>query len=122
MELREVTSALDYLSYFNQCFEDLNIDQFPEVYAYYQVLHQDFITYSESEVSFFAILKELLLIEAKFQILLILLSDTLYADMAMSEQKLIQITEEDSYSFYRELTGQNKSSSILWSMIYISEK
>ncbi|KPG68519.1 DUF7006 family protein [Enterococcus sp. RIT-PI-f] len=122
MELREVTSALDYLSYFNQCFEDLNIHQFPEVYAYYQGLQQDFITYSESEVSFFATLKELLLIEAKFQILLILIPHTLYADMAMSEQKLIQITEEDSCSFYRELTGQNKSSSILWSMIYISEK
>ncbi len=122
MNLKEVASASDYLTYFDQCFDRLNIHEFPKLHAYYQRLYQEFIASTESEQSFFSCMKEILLIEAKCQILLILIQHIQYTDTELTEEQLIRMAEDDSTSYYRELMGQQKSSFVTWRMIYLSEE
>lgn len=122
MKLNSVTSATDYLAYFNKKFNELHIYEYPELLEYYQRLHQKFLEISESDDLFFIRLKEVFLIEAKFQILLMMIEHIESSDVGLSEKELIQMVEEDSTCFYREMTGQRKNASITWSMIYLSEK
>lgn len=122
MKLNSVASATDYLVYFTQKLNKLHINEYPELLEYYQRLHHEFLEISESDDPFFVRLKEVFLIEAKFQILLMMIEHIESLDMELSEKELIQMVEEDSTCFYREMTGQRKNASITWSMIYLSEK
>lgn len=122
MELKEVKNASDYLSHFNQAFDKLNIHNYQEINKYYQKLCHEFMNIVYEEASFFDKLRQLLSIEAKVQILLLLMEYDVTSEMRIGEKDIIQMVEDDSQYFYRELTGLKRVSDISWSMIYLSER
>lgn len=122
MKLQEVKTAADYLTYFNRKSDELQLSRYPKVIAYYQSLCQSFLDISASDKALFERLRELLLVEAKLQILLILMEEERLYDAYLTEDEVIKMAEADSHCFYREMAGLKKNAPISWSMVYLGEE
>ena len=96
-----------YFSYFDNCFQ---FDKYPIVFGQYQNLKADFIDTINNicPKNAFLSLKNLLLLEAKLQILSSLIEDNIFD---LSEAEIIELSETDSKVFYQEIYNLNDSNS-----------
>lgn len=102
----------DYFSYFDSCFQ---FNKYPMIFNQYQNLKADFKNTIKniSSKNAFLSLKNLLLLEAKLQILSSLIENNIFD---LSEAEIIELSEKDSKVFYQEiyrLDGSNSSNSLL---------
>lgn len=101
-----------YFNYFDDCFER---DRYPIIFNQYQTLKVEFNNTIKNicPKNAFLSLKNLLLLEAKLQILSSLIQDNIFD---LSELEIIELSETDSKVFYQEiyrLDGLNSSNSLL---------
>ena len=121
MKLKDVETPEDYLSYFFQKQEELDFASSPKLDRYFQQLCQSFLEIGMVEEPLFLQIKQLLQIEAKLQILLFFMEYKKNDSLDLSETEIIQLINNDSHCFFREIVGQRKDSPISWSLINLGE-
>lgn len=104
-----------YFTLFDRFFEENN---YPLVHSYYKNLKEQFYTLTKS-ISYENVLltiKELVIIDAKLQIIMSLINDNIFN---LPEWEIIKLSEIDSSSYYKELLDMVGTSSKYPSILFL---
>lgn len=124
MELKNVQTAEEYLSYYEEAIEWTQVVKtFPKTYALYQDLGEQFRKeYHQASNKFFHSLRKLLEIDAQLQILTQVFQRDFDWRFLMEDEDLVEMVIHDKQSFYRENVGLRTTDQVPWGLMYLSEQ
>ncbi|WP_430610378.1 DUF7006 family protein [Enterococcus sp. DIV0876] len=111
------TEVQRYFAYFDQLIQPI---QKPMMYEMYQQLKQKFFDTlaSVDAENALTIWTDLLDIDAKLQIMSDLINDDVFE---LSEQEIIQLTNNDYKNYFRELVGLNELDQVPHSLLFLRQ-
>jgi hypothetical protein len=121
MELYDLQEPEEYLAHFSQLINQESWETYPKLSAYYQDLYKNFLQIIEEESQhFLSCMRKVLLVDAKIQMLIQLKK---YKDdgALLTENEIIEISENTQFSYYRELLGKHINDEIPWMLICMSD-
>ncbi|MBO1141363.1 hypothetical protein FQS87_15760 [Enterococcus avium] len=121
MELCDLQKPEEYLEYYDNLVGIIFEGEYPNLTLYYKKLREEFIQVIEEESRNFLVrMRELLLIDAKIQ-MLNQLKNYNEEDSSLAESEIIEMVEDSQFSYYRELLGKHVDEKIPWMLICMSD-
>lgn len=121
MELCDLQNPEEYLNYFNNLVENNFEEKYPNLTLYYKKLCEKFKQVIKDENRNFLLrMRELLLIDAKIQMLNQLKNYNEESSL-YEEVEIIEMVEDSQFSYYRELLGKHTNEKIPWMLICMSD-
>lgn len=121
MELCDLQKPEEYLKFYDNLVLINFEEEYPNLTLYYKKLREEFIRVIEEENRNFLVrMRDLLLIDAKIQMLNQLknYNEECYS---LAEVKIIEMVEDSQFSYYRELLGKHTNEKIPWMLICMSD-
>lgn len=125
MNFNEVKSIQEYLYYFEEKICPNFLNERPKVAIYYKALKAEMYHIEEqSQLPFLERMRILLKLDAKLQILygFAMLQTELIDGLELNENEVIQMTENDCSTYYREILGKRTSDHVPWKLSCLGDQ